>query len=63
MILVYRIIINIFFPFLVIFIFLRTIFKKEDKERYKEKLFSSFFNIKRNNQKNLSGFTKLVLES
>ena len=56
MILVYRIVINIFFPFLVIFIFLRTIFKKEDKERYKEKLFSSFFNIKRNNQKKLIWF-------
>ncbi len=56
MISVYRFFINIFFPLIVIFIFLRTIIKKEDRERYKEKLFSSYFNVKRNYKKKLIWF-------
>ncbi len=56
MISVYRFFINIFFPLIVIFIFLRTIIKKEDRERYKEKLFSSCFNVKRNYKKKLIWF-------
>jgi 3-deoxy-D-manno-octulosonic-acid transferase len=45
MILAYRILTNLIYPFLLIFIFLRKIFKKEDSIRYKEKIFASHFNI------------------
>ena len=44
----YRTITFIFYPLIIIFIYLRRFNKKEDKKRYKEKLFSSCFNIKRN---------------
>tara|TARA_E500000178_G_scaffold356241_1_gene432718 strand:+ start:1246 stop:2511 length:1266 start_codon:yes stop_codon:yes gene_type:complete len=44
----YRTITLIFYPLIIIFIYLRRFYKKEDKKRYKEKLFSSCFNIKRN---------------
>ena len=44
----YRTITFIFYPLIIIFIYLRRFYKKEDKKRYKEKLFSSCFNIKRN---------------
>ena len=56
MILIYRFIINIIFPFIVIIIFFRTWFNKEDKKRYKEKLFSSSFNIHKNFEKKLIWF-------
>ena len=45
MLTIYRCFINIFFPLIVIIIFLRVIFNKEDKLRFKEKLFFSSFNI------------------
>ena len=56
MILIYRILINLFFPLIIFIIFFRTILKKEDKSRYKEKLFSSFFDVKRDNKKKLIWF-------
>ena len=45
MILIYRIITTIIFPVLITIIFIRKLFNKEDSERYKEKIFSSKFNV------------------
>jgi len=56
MLLIYRFIINFFFPLIILIIFLRSLFKKEHKFRFKEKLFSSSFNIKRNINKKLIWF-------
>ena len=56
MLLIYRYLINIFFPLIIIIIFFRTWFNKEDKKRFKEKLFSSSFNITKNHNKKLIWF-------
>ena len=53
---IYRLLINILFPIIVVFIFVRTFLNKEDKKRYKEKLFYSSFNSSRNNKKKLIWF-------
>ena len=45
----YRTIAFIIYPLLIILIFFRKIFNKEDKDRYKEKIFSSSFRVKRTN--------------
>lgn len=47
MILVYRILTNLIYPFLLILIYFRKILKKEDTIRYKEKILTSHFNVKR----------------
>ena len=56
MVLFYRWFTNIFYPFLVIFIFIRKILNKEDKFRYKEKIFSANFNVPINRKKKLIWF-------
>ena len=56
MILFYRWLTNIFYPILIIFIFVRKIFNKEDKLRYKEKIFPSYFNISKKRGKKLFWF-------
>mgnify|MGYP001311899443 FL=1 len=56
MLLIYRYLTNIFFPLIIIIIYLRTQIKKEDKIRFKEKLFSSSFNINKNPKKKLIWF-------
>ena len=56
MLLTYRLIINILFPLIIILIFLRSWIKKEDKNRFKEKLFSSCFNARKNYKKKLVWF-------
>jgi len=56
MLLIYRYLINIFFPLIILITILRSLFNKEDKNRFKEKLFSSSFNIKRNYNKQLIWF-------
>ena len=56
MLLIYRYLINIFFPLIIIIIFFRTWLNKEDKNRFKEKLFSSSFNIIKNPDKKLIWF-------
>ena len=56
MLLIYRYLTIIFFPFIVVIIFLRTKFHKEDKRRFKEKLFSSSFKINKNYDKDLIWF-------
>ena len=48
MLLIYRYLINFLFPVIIIIIYLRTLFKKEDKIRFKEKLFSNFKKILNN---------------
>ena len=53
---IYSYLINFFFPVLILVIYIRTFLKKEDKKRFKEKLFSSSFNIKKNTQKKLIWF-------
>jgi 3-deoxy-D-manno-octulosonic-acid transferase len=44
MIFLYRVLINFFYPLIIIIIFLRKFAKKEDSIRFKEKIFSSKFN-------------------
>ena len=56
MLLIYRYLIDILFPIIIIIIFLRTWFNKEDKNRFKEKLFISSFNVVKNNKKKLIWF-------
>ena len=43
----------IIYPLLIILIFFRKIINKEDKNRYREKIFPSSFNVKRNNDSEL----------
>ncbi len=56
MLLIYRYLINFFFPIIIILIFLRRWFNKEHKIRFKEKLFSSAFDVKKNQDKKLVWF-------
>jgi len=56
MIQVYRFLTYFFFPIFVILIYLRSIFNKEDKIRFKEKIFSSHFKVYRNNNNKLVWF-------
>ena len=56
MLLIYRYLINFFFPIIIIIIFFRSLFNKEDKDRFKEKLFSSSFNITKDYNKELIWF-------
>ena len=45
MILLYRVLSYILYPFLFIFLYFRVIAKKEDPKRYKEKIFVKYFNV------------------
>ena len=56
MIFFYRLLTNILYPILIIFIYLRKIFNKEDKNRYKEKIFPSSFDVKKDDKKKLIWF-------
>ena len=56
MLLVYRFISYFFLPLFIIIIYFRSIFNKEHKIRYKEKVFSSHFRIYKDNQKKLVWF-------
>ena len=56
MIYIYRVLTNIFFPIFVLIIFVRRFYNKEHKTRYKEKIFISHFNIKRDNEKKIFWF-------
>ncbi len=56
MILAYRVISTIIFPFLIIFVYLRKLLKKEDPIRYKEKIFPSTFLNKFEGKKKLIWF-------
>ena len=56
MILIYRFLTNLTYPLIILIIFLRKYKRKEDKTRYKEKLFSKYFNVKRDHNKKLFWF-------
>ena len=56
MILLYRILTTLLYPLFVILIYLRKFYKKEDLRRYKEKIFSSHFNVDKKNNKKLIWF-------
>ena len=56
MIKVYRYLAYFLFPFLVVLIYFRSIVNKEDKKRFKEKIFSSHFRGHKNNNKKLVWF-------
>ena len=53
---IYRCFTYFFYPLLVLLIYLRSIFNKEDKLRYKEKIFSSHFKVLKKNKKKLIWF-------
>ena len=56
MILIYRVLTSLIYPFLFIFVYCRRIINKEDSKRYKEKLLPSCFNVKRNSSMKLIWF-------
>ena len=56
MILIYRVLTSLVYPFLFIFVYCRRIINKEDSKRYKEKLLPSCFNAKRNSSMKLIWF-------
>ena len=56
MIFLYRTLSNIFYPILVLIILFRKFFNKEHAIRYKEKIFSSNFNILRKKDSKLIWF-------
>jgi len=56
MIILYRILTNFIYPFLILIIYLRKILNKEDRFRYKEKILSNFFNCKKSFKKKLVWF-------
>tara|TARA_B100000963_G_scaffold32286_1_gene24022 strand:+ start:1373 stop:2656 length:1284 start_codon:yes stop_codon:yes gene_type:complete len=56
MILAYRILTKLIYPFLFILVLIRILIKKEDPVRYKEKIFVSHFNVKKNNENKLIWF-------
>jgi len=56
MILLYRVITTLSYPFLVILIYIRKIFKKEDSLRFKEKIYPSHFNTINKNDNTLIWF-------
>tara|TARA_B100001121_G_scaffold310618_1_gene343209 strand:+ start:2658 stop:3941 length:1284 start_codon:yes stop_codon:yes gene_type:complete len=56
MISIYKFLTNAFYPFFILFTFLRKLKKKEDSFRYKEKIFTSSFNIIRNKNTKLIWF-------
>jgi 3-deoxy-D-manno-octulosonic-acid transferase len=56
MILLYRILANLIYPFLFIFIYYRKLLKKEDSHRYKEKILISHFKVKKKKKSKLIWF-------
>ncbi len=56
MFLIYRLLINIFFPLIIIITLFRKLINKEDKTRFKEKIFSTAFNFVRDKNKKLLWF-------
>ena len=53
---IYRFLTFFLYPVFILIIFLRVFFKKENKFRYKEKIFSSSFNPKKSKNKKLIWF-------
>ena len=53
---VYRYLTYFLFPIFIILIYFRSLFNKEDKKRFKEKIFSSHFMARKDNSKKLIWF-------
>ena len=62
MVLIYRILSNIFYPIIIIFIYFRKLIQKEDPERYKEKILLVILML-RKNYKKLIWFHAASMES
>jgi len=56
MILIYRTLTNFLYPFLIVLILFRKLINKEDKNRYKEKIFPNCFDVKKRQNKKLIWF-------
>ena len=56
MLFIYRCLTFLLFPLFIILIYFRSFFKKEDHLRFKEKIFSSSFNLNKNKEKKLIWF-------
>lgn len=56
MILAYRVLTNLLYPLIFIFIYFRVFLKKEDPNRFREKLLSSHFKVDRKNNRKLIWF-------
>ena len=56
MLIIYRFLTFVLYPLFIILINLRVILKKEDRTRYKEKIFSSAFNVNRSSNNKLIWF-------
>jgi len=56
MLFLYRLIINILYPFIFLIIYIRMLIGKEDKKRFKEKLYPSYFGGKKSVNKKLIWF-------
>ncbi len=56
MILIYRVLTNILYPFLFFFLYLRVLINKEDPRRYKEKILVNHFNVKKSKNLKLLWF-------
>ena len=63
MILTYQDIDYNFVSLIFLFSFIRKLTKKEDPKRFKEKILSSHFNVKKKGTQNSFGFMPLVLEN
>ena len=56
MIFLYQLLTTFFYPIFIILIYYRKLIKKEDSVRYKEKIFSSNFNVSRKHNSKLIWF-------
>jgi len=56
MIFLYKVLTTLLYPLLILLIYFRKIIKKEDGLRFKEKIFTSYFNIKKKNNAKLIWF-------
>ena len=56
MIFLYRVLTTLLYPFLVILIYLRKFLGKEEQTRFKEKIFSAYFNVDKDKKKKLIWF-------
>ena len=56
MIIIYKVLTNLLYPILIIFLYYRKIINKEDPKRFKEKIFSSHFKISKKEKQKLIWF-------
>ena len=56
MLFLYKVITNILYPFLILYMYFRKLVKKEHSERFKEKIYPSHFNINKTENSKLCWF-------